>query len=129
MDCSATVRWPTRVNTCDASVHAPGLVLVHVHDRPGSHFVTSQTTVGSRGWRMRAFAPSRIGPSMSSTDVNDDAHVGHRSTSVKIDHTTSIGASITIDARSAPSFPMGLTPFMTHCQNDVPNGPFNRGTL
>src|SRR5439155_20811052 len=58
------------------------------------------------GWRMPAFAPRRIGPSMSSTDVNDDAQVGHRSTSVKTDHTTSIGASIVIDTRSTPSFPM-----------------------
>jgi hypothetical protein len=55
---------------------------------------------------MRAFAPRRIGPSMSSTDVNDEAHVGHRSTSVKTDQTTSIGASIVIDARSTPSFAM-----------------------
>jgi hypothetical protein len=55
---------------------------------------------------MRAFAPSRIGPSMSSTDVNDDAHVGQRSTSVKTDHTTSIGASIVMDTRSIPSFPI-----------------------
>src|SRR5499427_8303322 len=108
MDCSATVRSPERVRTCDASVRAPGLVVVHVHDRPGSHFVTSQTTVGSRGWRMRAFAPNRIGPSISSTEVNDDAHVGHRSTSVKIDHTTSIGASIAIDARSTPLLPIAV---------------------
>src|SRR5262245_59044898 len=60
---------------------------------------------------MRAFAPRRIGPLMSSTDVNDDAHVGHRSTSVKTDHTTSIGASIVIDARSPPSFAM--TPLLS----------------
>ena len=68
---------------------------------------------------MRAFAPRRIGPSRSSTDVNDDAHVGHRSTSVKTDHTTSIGASIVIDARSTPSFPMlgsfGLRPSGRRC--------------
>jgi hypothetical protein len=51
---------------------------------------------------MRAFAPNRIGPSTSSTDVKDEAHVGHRSTSVKTDHTTSIGASIVMDARSTP---------------------------
>src|SRR5215471_6788818 len=104
MDCSARVRSPTRVRTCDASVRAPGLVVVHVHDRPGSHFVTSQTTVGSHGWRMRALAPRRMGPSTSSTDVNDDAHVGHRSTSVKTNQTTSIGASMVIDARSALAF-------------------------
>src|SRR6478672_1258887 len=55
---------------------------------------------------MRAFAPSRIGPSSSSTDVNDDAQVGHRSTSVKTDHTTSIGASMVTDARSTPGFSM-----------------------
>jgi hypothetical protein len=55
---------------------------------------------------MRAFAPTRIGPSMSSTDVNDVAHVGHRSTSVKTDHTTPIGAAIVIDARSTASFAM-----------------------
>src|SRR6516164_3342886 len=53
---------------------------------------------------MRALAPRRIGPSISSTDVNDDAHTGHCSTSVKTDHTTWIGASIVIDARSALEF-------------------------
>src|SRR5262249_40448351 len=47
---------------------------------------------------------------MSSTDVNDEAHVGHRSTSVKTDHTTSIGASIVIDARSTPVFPIPVHP-------------------
>jgi hypothetical protein len=45
---------------------------------------------------------------MSSTDVKDDAHVGHRSTSVKTDHTTSIGALIVIDARSTP--PLAMIP-------------------
>jgi len=48
---------------------------------------------------------------MSSTDLNDDAHVGHRSTSVKIDHTISIGASIVIDARSTPLFPIPVHSF------------------
>jgi hypothetical protein len=64
---------------------------------------------------MRAFAPRRIGPSMSSTVVNDEAHVGHRSTSVKTDHTTSIGASIMMDARSPPSFPMPLLLSIASC--------------
>src|SRR5262249_12143617 len=106
MACSATVRSPTAVRTWDASVRAPGLVAVHVQERPGSHFVTSQMTVGSFGWRMRALAPRRMGPSMSSTDVNDDAHVGHRSTSVKTFHTTSIGASIVMEARSTACSPI-----------------------
>src|SRR6185436_20362478 len=91
-----------------------GLVAVQVHGRPGSHFVTSQITVGSRGCRMRAFAPRRIGPSMSSTDVNDEAHVGHRSTSVKTDQPTSIGASIVIDARSTPSFAIVVHSLQAH---------------
>jgi hypothetical protein len=63
---------------------------------------------------MRAFAPRRNGPSMSSTDVNDDAHVGQRSTSVKIDHTTSIGASMVMDARSIAVFAM-IVSFVPPC--------------
>ena len=48
-----------------------------------------------------------------SFDVNDDAHVGHRSTSVKTDHTTSIGALIVMDARSTALFPMAALPFVS----------------
>jgi hypothetical protein len=46
--------------------------------------------------------------------VNDEAHVGHRSTSVKTDQTTSIGASIVIDARSTPSFAIFVHSLQAH---------------
>jgi len=68
---------------------------------------------------------SRIGPSMSSTDVKDEAHVGHRSTSVKTDQTMSIGASMVIDARSTPPLPMISLPrplTLIRLVADVPNG-------
>ena len=67
---------------------------------------------------------------MSSTLVNDDAHVGHRSTSVKTDHTTSMGASLVIDARrvhhSPCSVPFGLVIFVNansrHLRKPSTNG-------
>ena len=78
---------PSPCTACTAVLRNPGLVDTQVKERPCCQSVTSQTALGSPGWRTSNFDPTPIGPLPSGrTTATVGSLSPQRSTSLASDH-------------------------------------------